>query len=92
MKELKEIFELLDELEEDLFSELEEENNPEVRILHYEVENILSEWDEILEEEAVRISKEYGYKELGEGFWQSQDLVLMYLILDIYNSKDKEPE
>ena len=40
----------------------------------------------------VRICKEYGYGELNKEFWLRSPAILSSLILDIYNSKDKEPE
>ena len=91
---MEEILKSLEELEESLFTESEEENDPEIRKLHYEVEDILSEWDKIRVEEVVRICKEYGHEveELDEDFWWNQDSVLISLILDIYNSKEKEPK
>ena len=86
---MKEIIKLLDELVEGLFSEYEEESDPKIRILRYEVEDRLIEWDKIAVEEIVRISEEYGYKELTLYFWEEQDPDLYLLILDIYNSKEK---
>ena len=94
MDEIKDIIKSLEELEESLFTESEEENDPLIRRLHYGVEDILSEWDKIRVEEVVRICKEYGYEleELDEDFWWNQDSVLISLILDIYKSKEEEPE
>ena len=43
-------------------------------------------------EEVARISKEYGYEELKKEFWDRSPAVLISLILDIYNSKEKEPK
>ena len=99
---MEEINRWLLELEDDLFSELEEENDQEIRIQHLKIDNLLSELDKIriekvIEsldkknklkiEEITRISKENGCVELDGNFWKKQPLGVLLLIFNIYNSK-----
>ena len=40
-------------------------------------------------DEVIKISKEYGYKELNKEFWINQPAILISLVVDIYKSKKK---
>ena len=42
--------------------------------------------------EIVEISEEYGYSDFNTEFWKEQPAGILSLILDIYKSKEEEPE